>query len=189
MDDKPNGWRNQKELAEERRVEISKLCDVLDSKDKEITRLFDICNEQLQMLDADYNASALLSAKSEIARLNEDVKKVTDDYYRLLVLKAKKDRDYSLCKVEIERLKESMDAPSEENARLLTEIAKLQEQLRECSGCFRWQEERKAELSAEVKDHQATMQEMERQDSEIERLKKRVNYLIDNWMLDTEREN
>ena len=39
MDDKPNGWRNQKELAEERRVEISKLCGELDSKDAEIKQL------------------------------------------------------------------------------------------------------------------------------------------------------
>ena len=41
LEDLQGGWRNQKELAEERRFVISKLCGELDSKDAEIALLKD----------------------------------------------------------------------------------------------------------------------------------------------------
>ena len=49
------------------------------------------------------------------------------------------------------------------------------------------EDELQAELSAEVKDHQATMQEMERQDSEIERLKSLLSEALPHVNGDTSR--
>jgi len=49
--------------------EYKMLRDSFIKQAAEIARLNELCNEQVQLLDADYNVQALLSAKAEIARL------------------------------------------------------------------------------------------------------------------------
>ena len=49
-------------------------CECAKDALAEIARLNELCKDQLQMLDADYNVQALLSAKSEINRLKEELR-------------------------------------------------------------------------------------------------------------------